>query len=126
MNIQISYLSEIPIYQQIADQIKKEIINHNLLEEQLPSIRNLSRALEVSVITIKKSYEILLQEGFIYAKGGVGYFVAAIDFDKVKENYKKDFSKKLTVIIKDAKDNNISQKEVLTILTNVIGEQYEN
>lgn len=58
MNIIISNQSDKPIYEQITDQIKNLIINGELSEsELLPSIRNLAKELQISVITTKRAYE---------------------------------------------------------------------
>ena len=79
MKIKISNLSSIPIYQQIASEIRNKILSNELMSNtQLPSIRALSKELEVGIITIKKAYEVLLQENLIYSKGAVGYFVNEI------------------------------------------------
>ncbi len=70
MDIKISNVSSVPIYQQVATQIKSSILNGSLkCNDQLPSIRSLSKELEVGIITVKKSYEVLLQEELIYSKG---------------------------------------------------------
>ena len=66
MDIKISNMSSVPIYQQVATQIKNSILNGSLkCNDQLPSIRSLSKELEVGIITVKKSYEVLLQEELI-------------------------------------------------------------
>ena len=84
MNIKLSNMSSVPIYQQVATQIKSNILNGSLkYNDQLPSIRSLAKELEVGIITIKKSYEVLLQEELIYSKGAVGYFVNDIDLATV-------------------------------------------
>ena len=63
MNIKIQSKSRIPIYTQIAQQLKEEIIAGNLKAgEPLPSIRGLASDLKISVITTKRAYEELEQE----------------------------------------------------------------
>ena len=100
MKIKISNLSTMPIYQQIASEIRNKILSNELMSNmQLPSIRALSKELEVGIITIKKAYEVLLQENLIYSKGAVGYFVNEINREEIllikKEEYLKEIEKVL-------------------------------
>ena len=100
MKIKISNLSTMPIYQQIASEIRNKILSNELMSNtQLPSIRALSKELEVGIITIKKAYEVLLQENLIYSKGAVGYFVNEINREEIllikKEEYFKEIIKEL-------------------------------
>lgn len=75
-NIQILTKSNKPIYQQIYDQISNQIILKKLeANSQLPSIRTAAMELRVSIITIKKTWEMLEHNNFIYTVPGVGSFV---------------------------------------------------
>ncbi|MDK7160549.1 GntR family transcriptional regulator, partial [Pauljensenia sp. UMB3104] len=66
MKITLSKFSKEPLYQQIVQELKRNILSGELQEEeQLPSIRQLAKDLEVSVITVKKAYEKLEQENFL-------------------------------------------------------------
>ncbi|MEC1288545.1 GntR family transcriptional regulator, partial [Bacillus paralicheniformis] len=66
MNIIISNSSDEPIYLQIVNQLKDQIVKGELSEsEALPSIRNLAKELKISVITTKRAYDELEREGFI-------------------------------------------------------------
>lgn len=78
MRLVISNASPKPIYEQITDQLRRQIVAGELSEgEALPSIRRLARELSVSVITTKRAYEDLEREGFIDSVAGKGTFVAA-------------------------------------------------
>ena len=67
MNVFIDNKRGAPIYDQIYSQIKAQIINGELKEDEaLPSIRNLAKDLRISVITTKRAYDELEREGFIY------------------------------------------------------------
>ena len=103
MKIKISNLSSIPIYQQIASEIRNKILSNELMSNmQLPSIRALSKELEVGIITIKKAYEVLLQENLIYSKGAVGYFVNEINREEIlvikKGEYLKEIEKSFNIL----------------------------
>ena len=76
MRIIINHSSMIPIYEQIVDQIKKQINNHTLKEnDALPSVRSLAKELQISALTVKKAYDFLENEGLtktIHGKGTSG------------------------------------------------------
>ncbi|MGO2083260.1 GntR family transcriptional regulator [Vagococcus sp.] len=70
----------LPIYEQVYQQIKKQIMNSSLKENtELPSIRGLAKELNISVITIKKAYELLVTDGLAYSIPGKGHYVSTID-----------------------------------------------
>ena len=91
MKIIINNTSMVPIYEQIMEQIKAQIIGGDLQEdESLPSIRSLAKDLRISVITTKRAYEELEKEGFIYTVAGKGSFVAPKNVELLREeNLKK-------------------------------------
>src|SRR5699024_8431601 len=77
LNIIISNNSSIPLYEQIKEAIKKEIVTGSLKDgEKLPSVRSLSRDLKISILTVKKAYDELVEEGFIETRQGLGSFVS--------------------------------------------------
>ena len=87
MNILISNHSDVPIYQQLIDCIKSEIINGHIKSgEALPSIRMMAKELSVSVITTKKAYEMLEQQGYIHTIAGKGSFVSEQSESLVREH----------------------------------------
>jgi GntR family transcriptional regulator len=77
MDLVISAKSDKPVYEQIYDQISAQILNGILPADLcLPSIRVVARELGVSIITIKKAWEVLEERRFIYTRAGKGCFVA--------------------------------------------------
>ena len=124
MNIKISNLSSVPIYQQVATQIKSNILNGSLkYNDQLPSIRSLAKELEVGIITVKKSYEVLLQEELIYSKGAVGYFVNDIDLDTVLTIKKEEYLDELKSIIDKAINDGLNINDINDIFNSVMEEK---
>lgn len=94
-NIVVRNNSQVPIYQQLYDQISSQIINGDLsADEVLPSIRVFAKELRVSIITVKKTWELLEFNNFIYTIKGKGSYV--------KENTSSDLNTKKSEIIKDA------------------------
>ncbi|MBQ6903874.1 MAG: GntR family transcriptional regulator, partial [Lachnospiraceae bacterium] len=80
--------SNTPIYRQIAEQLKEDILAGRLKEgTYLPSIRELAKDLRVSVITTMKAYEELASEGLVTAVQGKGFFVNAQDTEMLKEQH---------------------------------------
>ena len=87
MDIIISNTSGVPIYEQIEEQIKSQIMTGSLVAgEALPSMRVLAKELKISIITTKRAYEDLERDGFIESVTGKGSFVKTVNSDIVKEN----------------------------------------
>ena len=124
MNIKISNLSSMPIYQQIASEIRNKILSNELISNtQLPSIRALSKELEVGIITIKKAYEVLLQENLIYSKGAVGYFVNEINREEILVIKKGEYLKEIEKVFEKALDDGLTKVDVKEIIEIVLGER---
>ena len=80
--------SDIPIYQQIAEQLKSDILAGKFKQgDYLPSIRGLAKELKISVITTMKAYELLEEEGLVTAVQGKGFYVNAQDSQMLKEQH---------------------------------------
>ncbi len=86
MLILLSNASGEPLYEQIYQAIVQKILDQELQsEDPLPSIRLLAKNLKISVITVKKAYDLLEEAGFIYTRPGIGCFVASAGEGMVKE-----------------------------------------
>lgn len=117
MNIIISNSSKDPIYLQIINQIKSEILNGNLKEnEMLPSIRGLAKELQISVITTKRAYEELEREGFVNTVSGKGTFVASQNKELLRERGMKRIEDKLLEAVEEGKALGLSLDELQKIL----------
>ena len=117
MHIIISNNKDKPIYEQIAYQIKMDILNGKLKQgDNLPSIRALAKDLKISVITTKRAYEDLQKEGFIETIAGKGTFVSSANKEALKEQNFKIIEKKLTECISIAKASNINLDELKQII----------
>ena len=124
MDIKISNMSSVPIYQQVATQIKSSILNGSLkCNDQLPSIRSLAKELEVGIITVKKSYEVLLQEELIYSKGAVGYFVNDIDLATILTIKREEYFDELKSIIDKAINDGLNIDDIKDIFNSVLEEK---
>jgi len=113
VNIVISNSSDEPIYQQIINQIKEQILKGELTEsEPLPSIRKLAKELNISVITTKRAYDELEREGFIVTVAGKGSFVATINKEIFRETKLKFVEDKMTEAIETAKAVGLTLEEL--------------
>jgi GntR family transcriptional regulator len=103
MRILISNASPDPIYEQIVQQVRAQILSGDLSEgDLLPSIRKLAKDLQISVITTKRAYEELEREGFINTVGGKGTFVAAQNPEFLREKRMKAVEEKLADAVDEA------------------------
>lgn len=117
MNIIISNSSHEPIYEQIAKQIKNIIMRGELNEgDMLPSIRNLAKELEISVITAKRAYNELERDGYISSVPGKGSFVAAQNKELLKEIRMKVVEEKLAEAVDAAKSIELAYEELEEML----------
>ncbi|WP_058485025.1 GntR family transcriptional regulator [Defluviitalea phaphyphila] len=117
MNIIISNFSQEPIYEQIVKQIKNMIIRGDLAEnEKLPSIRSLAKDLQISVITTKKAYEKLENDGYIVTVQGKGSFVAAKNKELLKEMRLKIVEEKLAEAVDAGRSIELSLEEMQEML----------
>lgn len=80
MHIILNHSSMVPIYEQLMEQIKSDIIQSVLSEgEALPSVRTFAGELRISALTVKKAYDKLEEEGFVTTVHGKGTYVSASD-----------------------------------------------
>ncbi len=123
MKIIISNSSKEPIYEQITNQIKSSILAGNLEEgTALPSIRQLAKDLQISVITTKRAYEELEKAGFIYSIVGKGSFVAEQNLEVIREKKQKVIEEQLSAVITNSKEIGLSLDELQQLL-NILYEE---
>ncbi|MCH5300003.1 MAG: GntR family transcriptional regulator [Ruminococcus sp.] len=124
MNIFIDNKSGLPIYDQIYSQIKSQIISGALQEDELlPSIRNLAKDLHISVITTKRAYDELENEGFIYIVPAKGCFVAPKNTELLREENLKKIEKHMEDIIQLAATCNLSREEIIEMFKYIMEEK---
>lgn len=117
MKIIISNDSGIPIYEQIKNQIKAQIVSGDLKEDEaLPGMRTLASDLKVSVITTKRAYNDLEQEGYTYSMPGKGSFVKKLNEEVVRENALAEIEKYFYDAMTVAKTAGIGIDELQEIL----------
>ena len=114
MHVFIDNKSGTPIYDQIYTQIKSQIINGSLKEdEMLPSIRGLAKDLRISFITTKHAYDELEKEGFLYTVPGKGCFVAPKNVELLREENLKKIEAHMEQIAVLAASCNLTKEELI-------------
>ncbi len=117
MKITIKNKSELPIYEQIKEQMRTQILSGDVAEnEQLPSIRQLARDLKISVITTTRAYNDLADEGFIISVAGKGYFVAPRDNDLMRERMLYEMEDGLQKAVTNGRNAGLTDDEIITAL----------
>lgn len=113
-----------PIYIQIMNQIRQSILNGELKAgDSLPSIRQLAKDLQVSVITTKRAYEELEKEQLIDTVVGKGCFVSGANKDFIREQRMKRLEEKMMEVIRESKELSMSQQDVIDHLTLLFEEE---
>ena len=117
MKIIINSSSMVPIYEQIVDQVKAQIISGELREDDnLPSVRTLSKELRISALTVKKAYDSLEQEVFTVTIHGKGTYVAAANKEMMMEEYRREVEEELTEVIRKAKRYGLPKEDIREML----------
>ena len=113
--------SGVPIYQQIAEQLKADILSGKLREgEYLPSIRGLAKDLRISVITTMKAYEQLAEEGLVTAVQGKGFYVNAQNSEMLKEQHLRRVEEALMEAVSAARIAGMTGQELQEILRTLL------
>ena len=112
----INISSLVPIYEQIIDQIKTMIRKGDLKQnDQLPSVRALSKELKISVLTVKKAYDELEREGFTVTVHGKGSYVTAANTELMMEEQRKEVEQDLEQAILKGRRYGISDEDIKTL-----------
>ncbi len=117
MQIYIDNKSGLPIYEQIYQQIKAQIISGSLAEDEpLPSIRNLAKDLRISVITTKRAYDELEREGFLYTVAAKGCFVAPKNVELLREENLKKIEAHIGTILQLAASCSLQKEDIIQMI----------
>lgn len=120
----LSNASSDPIYIQIMNQIRQSILSGEMVAgDSLPSIRQLAKELQVSVITTKRAYEELEKEQLIDSVVGKGCFVSGANKEFIREQRMKRLEEKMMDIIRESKELSMSRQEVLDHLSILFEEE---
>ena len=117
MKLIISNVSDVPIYEQIKQQVKSAILSGELQEEEaLPSLRTLAKDLKISVLTVTRAYTELEQEGFVKNVQGRGCYVMGRGSELIREQLIRKVESGLSEAISAAEVANLSAQELHHLL----------
>lgn len=107
-----------PIYEQIRKQIAEQIVNGQLsMGEQLPSIRELAKELKISVITTKRAYKELENEGFIDTVPGKGTFVSVLDKEALLKQKQEGIKQQIKQMVEESKKADITLEQLIMLIS---------
>lgn len=123
MQIIINNSSMQPIYEQIVNQIRTEIMQGNLKEEQtLPSVRSLAKELRISALTVKKAYDALEEQGFIVTVHGKGSFVSCANQELMLEEKRKEVEYDIEMAIRKGRSCGMNNQELVELFKLILEE----
>ena len=114
----INFNSEVPIYQQVAEEIEDAILTGAFPEEtQVPSTTEISVTYKINPATVLKGMTILVEENTLYKKRGLGMFVSEGAPSRILEKRKKAFFDAYVVrLLEEARKLHISRQEILNMI----------
>ncbi len=109
-----------PIFVQVADWIRSEILNGNIAEEEcIPSTNQLSGTYGINPATVRKGFDILTDEGILYKKRGIGMFVKTGAREKLISKAKAELARKeVTGLVRNARRLGLTKEELISIIEN--------
>ena len=120
MFIALSPSNPDPMYKQIKDQIKDAIASGDLNPNaKLPSVRELSEALRISAITIKRAYLDLENEGYIFTRAGLGSFVADVSREGLRSGKMDEFRTDLRKLVRTGRKFGISVQDLIRLIREI-------
>ena len=126
MHIKIDNLSDRAVYQQIVDQIKRDIALGRMCPgDKIPPVRQLASEIVINPNTIAKAYRQLESEGIISTRAGSGTFVAEIQNTLNDESRKSLICKQLELAVVDAVHTKVTKNELTDWFSQIIGQYYE-
>ena len=114
MKIMINHSSMQPIYEQIMDQVKRQILMGEAAEgEALPSVRVLAKELRISALTVKKAYDQLEEDGLIATVHGKGSFILAANDSLMAEEGRRETERCMEQAVRKGRACGMSDGELL-------------
>ena len=124
MHIILNHSSMVPIYEQLMEQIKSDIIQSELKEgEALPSVRTLSCLLRIRALPVKKAYDKLEEEGFVTTVHGKGTYVSASDKQLALEARQKAIEDDFDKVIDRALSMGMKKEEISEVVKLILDEK---
>ena len=117
MKIIINNASMQPIYEQIVEQIKHQIVQQELTEgTPLPSVRALAKDLKISALTVKKAYDFLEEEGLIATVHGKGSFILGANPELMEEESRREVEAYMEQAVAKGRNCGMSDEQLREVL----------
>ena len=116
--MEIDETSLTPIFIQVAEWLEEEILKDNIREEeQVPSTNQFATMYKINPATARKGFTLLVEEGILYKKRGIGMFVASGAKEKIQVKAKERFvNESLISLLEEAKKLNITKQDLIEII----------
>lgn len=116
--MKLEFVDEKPIYVQIAEQIEDAILSGAFAEEeQIPSTTEISVTYKINPATALKGINILVEDGTVYKKRGLGMFVNAGAKAKILRKRKQEFYDSFVItLLSEAAKLNMTKSEIIDMI----------
>ena len=123
MLFEIDLHSGVPIYRQVMEQIRRQVLTGELAEaEQLESVRDLAGRVKVNPMTISKAYSLLESDGLVERRRGVGLFVVKMRQGQKEKSKRKMLEGVLNKAAVTAVQLGVSEEEVVEEMVKIYRE----
>lgn len=114
----LNFNSELPIYLQLAEAIEDDILKGIIEEDtQVPSTTEISTEARINPATARKGINLLVDEGILYKKRGVGMFVCRGAQEKIRRKRRDKFYASFVVaLLEEAKKLDISKQQLIAMI----------
>lgn len=116
--MEIDETSLTPIFMQVARWLEEEILkDHILEEEQVPSTNQFAAMYKINPATARKGFTLLVDEGILFKRRGIGMFVAVGAKEKIRNRAKERFiNESLASVLEEAKRLDITKEDLIDII----------
>ena len=123
MKIIINHSSMVPIYEQILEQIKAQIISGELKENDLlPSVRAMAKELKISALTVKRAYDNLEEEGMTRTVHGKGTYVTASNQELLQEERRREVEADMEAVVMKGRRSGMTDEELREVFELILEE----
>ncbi|MCD2257056.1 GntR family transcriptional regulator [Agrilactobacillus fermenti] len=116
--MQFNFDSGVPLFQQVNDQIEEGILDGTFPElTQIPSTTEISQAFKINPATVLKGVNLLVANGLVEKRRGIGVFVKQGAQEQVRTARKAKFLEEaVTQIVQQAQELNISKTQLIKLI----------
>jgi GntR family transcriptional regulator len=119
------FADNIPIYLQLKTEVEEAILNASLqAEEAIDSIRAMAARYSINPLTVSKAIQELEEEGVIYKKRGIGFYVASDALENLRRKYMQAYLEtESRNFVRKARQLGIELSEIIKLISQTYGEE---